>query len=70
LGHVDVELISGSESACWRMPVSVVGFEDSSHEEIVLLGQTGFLQFFDVHFLGHEHQIELQPNCAMRSSIK
>ena len=65
LGHVDVELISGSESACWRMPVSVVGIGDASDEEIVLLGQTGFLQYFDVRFLGQQHLIELHPNSGM-----
>ena len=65
LGQVDVELISGSESACWRMPVSVVGLEGAADEEIVLLGQTGFLQYFDVSFLGHQHLIELRANSGM-----
>lgn len=70
LGHVDVELISGSQSACWRMPVSVVGFGDESDEEMVLLGQTGFLQYFDVRFLGHEHLIELRANSAMPLNVR
>lgn len=65
LGQVDVELISGSESACWRMPVSVVGLRDAADEDIVLLGQTGFLQYFDVSFLGHKHLIELRANSGM-----
>ena len=65
LGHVDVELISGSESACWRMPVSVVGLEDAADEDMVLLGQTGFLQYFDVSFRGHQHLIELRANSGM-----
>jgi len=64
LGYVDVELMAGSESACWRMPVGVVEFEDPSQEEVVLLGQTGFLQYFDVRFYGHRHTIELHPNEA------
>lgn len=62
LGHVDVELMSGNDSACWRMPVGVVTFDDPAHEEIVLLGQTGFLQFFDVRFHGHQHIVELDAN--------
>ena len=70
LGHVDVELISGSESGGWSLPVSVVGFGDSSDEEIVLLGQTRFLQYFDVRFLGLEHWVELRSNSGMPFKAK
>jgi len=64
LGLIDVEVMDGRESATWRMPVAVVTFDDPQHEEIVLLGQTGFLQFSDVQFLGHDHAVELVPNAS------
>jgi hypothetical protein len=62
LGHVDVEIMDTSESVVWRMPVAVVTFDDPSSEDIILLGQTGFLRFFDIRFLGGEHIVELISN--------
>ena len=31
-------------------------------DEVLLLGQSGFLQFFDVRFCGAEYVVELKPN--------
>ena len=64
LGLIDIEVMDGQESATWRMPVAVVTFDDPLHEDIVLLGQTGFLQFFDMRFLGSQHAVELVPNAS------
>ncbi|MEK6261924.1 MAG: hypothetical protein AABP62_25275 [Planctomycetota bacterium] len=64
LGRIDIEVMDGRESATWRMPVAVVTFDDPQHEDIVLLGQTGFLQFFDMRFLGSQHAVELVPNAS------
>ena len=63
LGHLDIEIMDTKESVAWRMPVAVVAFDDE-HEEVVLLGQTGFLQYFDVCFLGSDYSVELFPNAS------
>lgn len=65
LGHVEVEVMDQLNSSCWRMPVGVVTFDDPANDDIVLLGQTGFLQFFDTRFLGANHFVELVPNSTL-----
>lgn len=62
LGHVEIEIMGQQESVCWQMPVGVVKFDDPANDDIILLGQTGFLQFFDTRFLGAKHFVELVPN--------
>lgn len=62
LGHVEIEVMDHQESVCWLMPVGVVTFDDPANNDIVLLGQTGFLQYFDTRFLGAKHFVELLPN--------
>lgn len=62
LGHVEIEVIDHQESQCWLMPVGVVTFDDPANDDIVLLGQTGFLQYFDTRFFGAKHFVELLPN--------
>lgn len=52
------------------MPIAVVTFDDPQHEDIVLLGQTGFLQFFDMRFLGSQHAVELVPNASFPNAGK
>ena len=64
LGHVDVELVGRNESLCWQMPVAVVNYPEASNEELVVLGQTGFLEFFDVRLFGEEHVFELKANAS------
>ncbi len=61
-GVIDVEIIHRGQSLCWSVPISVVTYEDPDQDEVVLLGQSGFLQFFDVRFFGAEHVVELKPN--------
>ena len=61
-GLVDVELVHHGESFCWTLPISVVTHESPDHDEVVLLGQSGFLEFFDVRFCGADHLLELKPN--------
>ena len=62
LGHVEVEVMDHQESACWVMPVGVVAFDDPANDDIVLLGQTGFLQYFDARLFGAMHFVELISN--------
>lgn len=62
LGHVEIELMDLHESVCWMMPVGVVSFDDPANDDIVLLGQTGFLQYFDTRLHGSKHLAELFPN--------
>ena len=64
LGHVEIELISRTESFCWSLPVGVVTYPKLASEEIVVLGQTGFLQYFDVRHFGNDHVVELKPNVS------
>jgi hypothetical protein len=65
LGHVEVEVMDQQDSVCWRMPVGVVTFDDPANDDIILLGQTGFLPFFDTRFFGADHFVELVPNGAL-----
>ncbi len=62
LGYVEIEVMDRQESACWRLPVGVVTFKDAANDDIVLLGQIGFLQYFDTQFFGAKHMVELRPN--------
>ena len=62
LGHVEIEVMDHQESMCWLMPVGVVTFDDPANDDIVLLGQTGFLQYFDTRLFGAKHVVELLSN--------
>ena len=62
LGHLELEIVGPRESYCWRLPVAVVEYPDDSQEEIIALGQLGFLEHFDVRFFGDAHVLELKPN--------
>lgn len=64
LGHVEIEMVSRTESFCWQLPVAVVSYPDLASEETVVLGQSGFLEYFDVRFLGESHMVELKPNAS------
>ena len=64
-GVIDVEIIHRTESLCWSAPISVVTYDDPEQDEVVLLGQSGFLQFFDVRFFGAEHVVEMKPNALL-----
>ena len=61
-GTVDFEIVHRGESLCWTVPISVVTHDDPEQDEVLLLGQSGFLQFFDVRFCGAEYVVELKPN--------
>ncbi len=63
-GHLEVEIVNQSESFCWQLPVAVVMYPDLMSEEIVVLGQSGFLEYFDVRFFGDAHVVELKPNAS------
>ena len=64
LGHVDVELVGRTESFCWSLPVAVVNYPETSSDELVVLGQTGFLEYFDVRLFGEAHVVELRANAS------
>ena len=64
LGHIEVELTGRNESLCWQMPVAVVEYSQSSNDEVVVLGQTGFLEYFNVRLFGEEHVVELKANAS------
>ena len=64
LGHVEIELVERHESLCWSLPVAVVDYPKTSNEELVVLGQTGFLEHFDIRLFGKEHIVELKPNAS------
>jgi hypothetical protein len=49
---------------CWQLPVAVVSYPDLASEETVVLGQAGFLEYFDVRFLGKARTVELKPNAS------
>lgn len=57
-GHVEVEVEMDGES--YRLAI-IVGIVDQPWQE-PLLGRTGFLEMFDVTFLGDEHEVELLRN--------
>ena len=61
LGHVDVEMQEGSDSACWKMPVGVVDVDDPEQNYLILLGWTGFLEHFDLTFFSQKRCVELRP---------
>jgi hypothetical protein len=44
--------------------LAVVASPDLASEETVVLGQTGFLEDFDVRFLGKARTVELKPNAS------
>lgn len=60
LGHVEVELVAGDESTCWKMPVGVVDFDDPEQNYLLLLGWTGFLERFDLTFFSQKRCVELR----------
>jgi|GEM_PF-1905402 len=64
-GQLEIEMISRTESFCWQLPVAVVTYPDLASEETVVLGQSGFLEYFDVRFLGHAHVVELKPDSSL-----
>ena len=66
LGHVEIEVMDHLESVCWSLPVGVVRFKDPANDDIILLGQIGFLQYFDTRFLGANHVVELRSNGTHR----
>jgi hypothetical protein len=55
---VDLELEQGGAHWRWR---ARVGFT-AAPLGFVLLGQRGFLEFFDAKFRGADHVVELEPN--------
>ena len=64
LGRLELELVGRTASLCWTIPVAVVSYRDLVNEEVLVLGQTGFLEYFDVRLFGKEHVIELKPNAS------
>ena len=61
LGRVDIEISDGIDTLRWPAFVSVVHYDDPA-EQPVLLGRTGFLQFFNAEFRGADHEVVLEPN--------
>lgn len=61
-GMFDVEIMHHGESLCWTVPISVVTYDDPDQDEVLLLGQSGFLEFFDVQFFGADHLLDMKPN--------
>lgn len=61
-GMIEIEIVHRGESLCWTLPISVVTYDDPDQNEVLLLGQSGFLQYFDARFIGDAHIVELKPN--------
>lgn len=61
LGRVRIEVSDGIDTVLWPALVSVVDYPDPA-EQPVLLGRTGFLQFFNAEFRGADHEVILEPN--------
>ena len=57
-GTVAIELGEGEESYRWK---TVIGITDKEWAEAIL-GHAGFLEFFDILFRGHDHEIVLTRN--------
>jgi hypothetical protein len=57
-GDVTIEVTDGSEWHKWQ---AVVGIVDQDWTEAIL-GHSGFLEFFDVLFRGHEREVVLTRN--------
>jgi hypothetical protein len=55
---VTIEVADGAEQYRWR---TTVGVTDQDWAEAIL-GHSGFLEFFDVLFRGHEHEVVLTRN--------
>lgn len=57
---VTIEIMDGTEPIRWP---ATVGVTDQDWIEAIL-GHGGFLEYFDVHFRGNEHEVELIRNQA------
>ncbi len=58
---ITFHLTDGLEICEWS---AIVGFKDVPFMRWPLLGLTGFLQFFDVTFLGQNHEVIITPNSS------
>ena len=59
-----LEIFDGATTVTWPAPV---GFTEAPIPYGCLLGLTGFFEFLDVHFLGSERALELEPNPLFRT---
>ena len=61
LGRLTIEVSDGIETHCWPSPVAVVEYQDPDQEEVIL-GRTGFLEYFNTEFRGADHEVVLEPS--------
>jgi hypothetical protein len=54
-----LEIFDGATALMWPAPV---GFTDAPIPYGCLLGLSGFFEFLDVHFLGSDRTLEIEPN--------
>jgi hypothetical protein len=54
-----LEIFDGATTITWPAPV---GFTEAPIPYGCLLGLTGFFEFLDVHFLGSDRALEIEPN--------
>ena len=54
-----LEIFDGATTLMWP---AAVGFTDAPIPYGCLLGLTGFFEFLDVHFLGSDRTLEIEPN--------
>lgn len=62
LGRVDVEVTDDLELLRLSIAVGIVDYGNPALEDTVILGHSGFLEFFDADFHGADRFVELLPN--------
>ena len=65
LGRVTIELTDGMQTLRWPTAVAIVDYGAPHLEQQVILGHTGFLQYFDAEFRGADKLVLLEPNGAL-----
>jgi hypothetical protein len=68
LGEVIFELSDGSEIYRWSTKIGFVDFADPK-DEVSLLGQAGFLDFFRVTFDGHQRWLQIETTAAFPGQV-
>jgi hypothetical protein len=59
-GDIDLELMGGGQTFQWQATVGFATFTEPE-DEVIVLGHTGFLDFFRVLFDGHLRELEVLP---------
>lgn len=62
LGTIEVELTDGVATLRWSLKVGFVEYHDPVLEQVVILGHTGFLEYFNAEFRGQDREVVLTTN--------